>query len=74
MCGYFWIGFIDFTLKSKSLWEYTNLVSSHEYKKNDLIILKYFQKNLNKLKYIAKFAINVEHPKKLKYHIFSKKH
>ena len=27
MCGYFCIGFINFTLKGKSLLEYTNLFS-----------------------------------------------
>ena len=43
MCGYFCIGFIDFMLKGKSLLDYTNLFSLNEYKKNDKIILKYFQ-------------------------------
>ena len=43
MCGYFCIVFIDFILKGKSLLEYTNLFSPNEYKKNDKIILKYFQ-------------------------------
>ena len=43
MCGYICIGFIDFMLKGKSLLEYTNLFSPNEYKKNDKIILKYFQ-------------------------------
>ena len=43
MCGCFRIGCIDFTLKSKDLLEYTNLFSPNEYKKNDKIILKYFQ-------------------------------
>ena len=43
MCGYFRIEFIDFMLKGKSLLEYTNLFSPIEYKKNDKIILKYFQ-------------------------------
>ena len=43
MCGYFYIGFIDFMLKGKSLLEYTNLFSLNECKKNDKIILKYFQ-------------------------------
>ena len=43
MRGYFCIGFIDFMLKSKSLLEFTNLFSPNEYKKNDKIILKYFQ-------------------------------
>ena len=43
MCGYFCIGFIDSMLKGKSLLKYTNLYSPNEYKKNDKIILKYFQ-------------------------------
>ena len=43
MCGYFWIGFIDFMLKSKSLLDYANIFSPNDYDKNDQIILKYFQ-------------------------------
>ena len=43
MCGYFCIRFVDFMLKGKSLLEYTTLLSPNEYKKNDKIILKYFQ-------------------------------
>ena len=43
MCGYFFIGFIDFMLKGKSLLEYTNLFSPNDYEKNDKIILKHFQ-------------------------------
>ena len=43
MCGYFCIGFIDFMLKGKSLFDYTNLLFPNDYKKNDKIILKYFQ-------------------------------
>ena len=43
MCGYFCVGFIDFMLKGKNSLEYKNLFSSNEYKKNDKIILKYFQ-------------------------------
>ena len=35
--GYFFIGFIDFMLKSESLLGYTNLFSPNEYKKNDKI-------------------------------------
>ena len=50
ICRYFCIGFIDFMLKGKSLLEYTNLFSPNEYKKNEKIMLKYFQKNLNMLK------------------------
>ena len=43
MCGYFCIGFIDFTLKGKRLLEYTNLFSLNECKKNLKIMPKYFQ-------------------------------
>ena len=43
MCGYFCMGFIDFILKGKSLLEYTNVFSPNEYKRNDKMILKYFQ-------------------------------
>ena len=42
MCGYFSIRFIDFMLKGKSLLDYTNLFSTNEYEKNDIIILKCF--------------------------------
>ena len=42
MCGYFWIGIIDFTLKGKSLLGNTSLFSPNDYEKNDKIILKYF--------------------------------
>ena len=72
MCGYLCIGSIDFMLKGKSLLEYTNLFSLNEYKGNNKIILKYFQQNLNKLKCIAMFAINIENLKKLKSYIFKK--
>ena len=62
MSGYICYGFIDFMLKGKILWDYTNLVSPNEYKKNEKILLKYFQLNLIKLKWwksIAMFAINL---------------
>ena len=42
MCGYFCIGFIGFMLKSKSLLDYTKLLSQNGYKKNHKTILKYF--------------------------------
>ena len=35
--------FIDFMPEGESSLNYTNLFSSNEYKKNDKIILKYFQ-------------------------------
>ena len=43
MFGYFCIGFIDFTLKGKSLLAYTNLFSPNNYEKNDKVIPKCFQ-------------------------------
>ena len=53
--------------------EYTNLFSPNEYKKNDKTTLKYFQYNLNKLKYIVMFTINIENLKNLKCYIFFEK-
>ena len=46
MCGYFYIGFIDFILKGKTLTEYTNLFSPNNFKKNDVMILNYFINNI----------------------------
>ena len=43
MCGYFYIGFIDFMLKGRSLLDYASLFSSNEYEKNDEIIRKNFK-------------------------------
>ena len=43
MCGYFYIGFIDFMLAGKQLTHYINLFSPHDFKKNDNIILSYFK-------------------------------
>ena len=40
---YFWTDFIDFMLKDKSLVDYTNLFSPHDYEKIEKIIQKYFQ-------------------------------
>ena len=36
MCGYFYIEFIDFMLKDKSLLDYTKLFSPNEYEKNKI--------------------------------------
>ena len=46
MCGYFCIGFINFTLAGKTLTEYTNLFSPNNFKKNGDIILDYFMSNI----------------------------
>ena len=42
------------------LLEYTNLFSPNEYEKNYKIILKYFQWNLNMLKWSVISAIKIE--------------
>ena len=45
MRRYFWIGFIDFILKGKTLTTFTNLFSLNNFAKNDDIILKNFMNN-----------------------------
>ena len=47
----FYIGFIDFMLKGKSLLDYTNLFSPNDYEKNDKMMLKIFSvpKKMKKL-------------------------
>ena len=44
MCGYFFIGFIDFMFAGKKLTDHINLFSPDDFKKNDNIILSYFKK------------------------------
>ena len=43
MCEYFYVGFIDFMFKGKSLLDYTDLFSPNKNEKNDKIVLNYFQ-------------------------------
>ena len=43
MCGYFCIGYIDFTLAGKKLTDFTNMFCPYDFKKNDDIILSYFK-------------------------------
>ena len=43
MCGYVSTGFIGFVWNSKSLVEYTDLISPNDYEQNGKIILKCFQ-------------------------------
>ena len=43
MCGYFWIGFIDFMFAGKTLIDYISFFSPYDFKKNDDIILDYFK-------------------------------
>ena len=45
MCGYFFIGFIDFMLAGKKLTDFTSIFSPHDFKKNIYvdIILSYFK-------------------------------
>ena len=46
MCGYFFIGCIDFMFNGNSLTDSTNLFSPDDFKRNDDIILNYFLTNL----------------------------
>ena len=43
MCGYYCIEFIDYMIKGKTLLDYTNLLSSNDFKKNDQIIKRIFK-------------------------------
>ena len=43
MCGYYFIGFIDFMPAGKKLIYFTNMFSPHDFEKNDDIILSYFK-------------------------------
>ena len=76
ICGYIYIGFIDFMLKGKSLLDSPNLFSPKEYEMNDKIILKYFQQILKKLRWkrsIVLFVVCMKNLKTLKGHKFFKK-
>ena len=42
MCRYFCIGFIDFMFAGKRSIDFTSLFSPYDFKKNDKIILNYF--------------------------------
>ena len=46
ICRYFCIGFIDFIVAWKTLTEFTNLFSPNNFKKNDDIMLNYFNSNV----------------------------
>ena len=43
MCGYFYIGFMDFMLAGNKLTDYNSLFSPYDFKKNYNIILSYFK-------------------------------
>ena len=62
------IGFIDFMFKGKSFLEYTNLFPRDEHKKNEKMILKYFQW----WKSFVMFVINIKNLQILKCHILKK--
>ena len=44
MCGYYCIEFINYMLKGKTLLDYTNLFSPNDFKKNDQVIKRMFNK------------------------------
>ena len=46
MCGYFYIRFIDFMFKGKSLTDIINLFSPDDFQRNDNTILNYFMNNV----------------------------
>ena len=43
MCGFYGIAFIEYMLPGKTLLDYTNLFSLNDYKKNGIIVYKYFK-------------------------------
>ena len=43
MCGYFFIDFINYMLKGKTLLDYTDLFSPNDFKKNDQVIKRIFK-------------------------------
>ena len=46
MCGYIYIGFIDFMLAGNKLTDFTNIFSPYDFEKNDDLILTYFKDEL----------------------------
>ena len=57
MCGYFYIGFIDFMFAGRSLIDFTSLFPPYDFKKNDNIILTYFKLMLKiKRKFVYYFS------------------
>ena len=43
MCGYFYIGFINFMFAGKTLIDFTSFFFPFDFGKIDIIILKYFK-------------------------------
>ena len=43
MYGYFWIEFINYMLKGKTLLDYTKIFSPNDFKKNDRVIKRIFK-------------------------------
>ena len=67
ICGYFYIGFIAFMLKGKSLLDYKNLFSPNGYEKNVYNNNEIF--SITKKDYILLFEISIENLRNLKPHI-----
>ena len=42
MCGYFYIKYVDFMFKGKSLTDFTDLFSPNNFKNNNKVIFNYF--------------------------------
>ena len=47
MCGYFWIGFIDFIFAGKTLINFTSLFSLYDFEKNDNVVLSILKINID---------------------------
>ena len=60
MCGYFWIGFIDFMLAGKKLSDFTTLFSPDDFDKNDYIILRYFLRWMKLIKQNCQIKQNLD--------------
>ena len=43
MCGFYCIAFIEYMIAGKIWLDYTNLLYTNDFKKNDKIIYKYFK-------------------------------
>ena len=59
MYGYFCIKFINYMLKGKTLFDYTNLFSPNDFKNNDRVIIRIFKNEFLKCHRHKCFAIRI---------------
>ena len=65
MCGYFWIGFIDFIFAGKTLINFTSLFSLDDFEKNDNVVLSYLKNKYRQFYWSSQYICS-EWSKKLK--------